>query len=139
LNDLNPYLEIARLIAASICGAISGALVAHKLAARREQDSGRAARKREFLVFMRAWRKEVDTAYNDYEAIYRLPGLFNSTIAAFCASAETIRCDYTGHRRKEIEERISAISRFSPNQNSRDKYEPFIKAMDEIVAYVDAA
>lgn len=127
------------MVAASICGAISGALVAHKLAARRERDSGRASRKRDFLVFMSAWRKEVDMAYNDYEPLYKIPALFNSTIAGFCASAETIRCDYTGHRRKEIESRISAISSFNPNQNSRDKYDPFIKAMDEIIAYVEAA
>jgi hypothetical protein len=137
MTDLDPYLEIARLVAASICGAISGALVAHKLAGRRERDSGRAARRREFLVFMRAWRKEVDMAYNHYDAVETIPGLFNSTVAGFCASAEAIRCDYTGHARKEIESRISAISGFSPNQNSRDKYEPFIKALDEIIAYVE--
>jgi hypothetical protein len=131
-------LEVIKLALAGIAGGLIGAKANDKLARSRDRESGIANRRREFLVFMRAWRKEVDMAYNDHEAIYKIPGLFGSTIAGFCASAETIRCDYTKGRRKEIESRIGAISSFSPHQNSRDKYEPFIKAIDEIIAYVDA-
>jgi len=58
VKDWNPYLEIARLVAASIVGALSGAFAAHKLTAHRERDSGMRTRRREFRAFITQFRSE---------------------------------------------------------------------------------
>jgi hypothetical protein len=60
MNDLNPYLEIARLVAASIVGALSGALVAHKLTVSRERASGRSNRRREFLGLVAEAKAQIE-------------------------------------------------------------------------------
>ena len=95
MSDINPYLEIGRLVAASVVGALSGAFAAHKLTASREKSSSKASRKREFLGFMRGWRVEFDRKYLEPGGFARKPSAFTDMVSSFVALADGLRDDFS--------------------------------------------
>jgi hypothetical protein len=140
LNAPNPYylaiFAIANLVAASICGALSGALVAHKLAVRRERASGIAARKRDFLSFMQAWKHEVariHRASNSAGFEHSIPA-FADGIALFRSQVEMIRGDFTKDRLHHLDALVSAVSKCDIHDNKKA-----VQTIDDVISYVDDA
>ncbi len=111
MSDINPYLEVARLVAASICGALSGALVAHKLTISREQDAEkRAARQKLVATILRLlldMQHEGDLTGLRYN---RKPEL-TSAIATFSVfQCQTVRDGLQAHLKKYEEIPPSALA-----------------------------
>ena len=61
MSDFNPYLEVARLVAASIVGALSGAFAAHILTSGRDK----ASKRRVFRDFIAALDDEFASEWRD--------------------------------------------------------------------------
>jgi hypothetical protein len=137
---IDALIHIAELIGAAIIGGLIVALVSHKLTLGRERTSGRAARKREFLAFMRAWRIEVDRTYLEVGGFARHPSSLTGSVSSFSAAAELIRGDFTGDSRKKFERLIAAVTSCNAsNFDNTESHRRLLKAFDDIIAYVDAA
>ena len=134
MNDINPFLEIARLVAASIAGALSGALAAHLFTASREKASGKTSRKRDFLAFMQAWRVEVERPYLVIGGFERRPSAFLDVISEFRAAAEMIRGDFTAKQRTRFDELVSIVDKCDCHN-----YAKTVERIDEVIAHVEAA
>lgn len=136
MSDFNPYLEIARLVAASIVGALSGAFVAHKLTASRERESGLRNRRREFRAFMVQFRSEAADRHhppNTFAEFYqnKVPNLRHA--------AAGITDDFSGDRRVEFERLVSIAAGFTGAQadNPQTGKKQILEAIDAIIQFVD--
>src|SRR5438552_11598349 len=97
---------IAALLAGSVGGAITGAIVAHFLAKRRDAtsrkhilDDLRKARRTSFLSSLRVWEGEVDrniSIIHPANVIINIAGQFDAKRAEFIGKAAELRPDYEG-------------------------------------------
>ena len=138
MSDYNPYylaaFAVANLVAASICGALSGALAAHKLTVRREKEFGRASRKRDFLIFMRTWRADFIQPRFGPGSENGAPGAFMGGVIPFEGYVTSIQDDFTGMSRIRFDEVVAQI----PKTYTHDE-KKILRAMDDIIEYVKNA
>ncbi len=90
-------------------------------------------RKRDFLSVMQAWRVEIDRWHHVVGGFERRPMVFLDGISGFRANVEMIRRDFTKDRRDRLDELVAIV----PKCNAHD-IEKVLKALDAVVAYVDA-
>jgi hypothetical protein len=90
------------------------------------------------MTFMRSWRKDAEGIVSRYDAIDHFPKWYIENIPGFCGFAETIRCDFTGERRKKFESFTSTISDSNwRTKGNPDEYKKWLKIVDEIIVFVD--
>jgi hypothetical protein len=98
-----------------------------------------AGRRRDFLAFMRSWRKDAEGIVLRYDAIYHFPKWYLEAIPGFCGFAETIRGDFTGERRKKFDAFTTTISDSNiRNAGNPEAYKKWLKIVDELIVFVDA-
>src|ERR1700676_1188915 len=102
--------EFIRLLFAGMAGGLLGAYIADKLTRKREKESGISTRKRDFLTFIKRWRKASENIISKHDAIFHFPAWFGENVPDFCGFAETIRGDFTNERRDKFDAFASTIS-----------------------------
>jgi len=89
MDELNQWIDLLRVIAAGVGGGLISTLAAHRFAIIRERNNGIAARKREFLTFMKSWRVEVCRTLW-YWGFQKDAATFMDNKSTYCALSEAI-------------------------------------------------
>jgi len=136
LSDLNPYLEIARLVAASIAGALSGAFAANKLTESRERESGRRNRKRDFRSFVVQFKSE---AVDRYHPPHSFATFYQNKVPNLRHAAATIADDFPRARRAEFDKLVSTAAAFTGAQagDGETGKQRIIDSLDAILGFLD--
>ena len=136
MEELNPYIDIGRLVAAGIIGGLIGAFTTHKLTAFREQVSGKRNRKRDFLAYMKQWRHEIDRWHMAECGRQRHTGEFYEGVSGFCVVAEMVRNDFSGNQRTRFDELTTTITSNGKLEYGY-KHDDLVKTIDEIIAIAE--
>jgi hypothetical protein len=140
MNEFDPWVELIRLVGAGIVGGLISAFVAHKLTISRERMSGQASRKREFLVFMKSWRVEIDRQYLESGGFVRNAASFTDMVSSYCGMAESIRKDFRGTERNQFDALHAAMTRcgaqnFNHGEQQRSQ---MLKAFGDLISFVNS-
>ncbi len=89
---------------------------------------------------MRTWRIEIDRKHF-LNSMYKWEkSSFTELVSAFRGTAETIRGDFAGDKRKEFEALIATVTSYDANNfNNEQEHQKLLKAIDEIIAIVEVA
>lgn len=120
--------DILCLIAAGIVGGLIASLAAHRLTLSREKASGKATRKRDFLAFMQAWRVEIDQLHMSKLGMVRHINAFFDLLPKFRSSAEMVRGDLVGRRKRRFDELIDAVQKYNGCDHNQ-----VLKMIDELI------
>jgi len=139
VSDLNPYLEIMPLIAASIAGALSGAFAANKLTESRERENERRNRKRKFRAFVVQFRSEAADRY--HPDIKHFVMFYRDKIPNLRHAAATIRDDFPRGQRAKFDKLVStAAAGFTGAQadGGGTGKQRIFESLDAILRFLDA-
>lgn len=139
---IQTLLATCEAIGAAILSGVLAVLITHRLAIDRDRIVGIETRKRAFLAFLASWRYEIGrkSLHPGGGGFERHESSFGDVIPRFIEEADFIKWDFTKRKRKQFEVLCAAItgSEYPSIYNQKD-YEKAIKAMDDIIAFVDDA
>jgi hypothetical protein len=133
---MNPYLELCRLILASIFGAVAGHFAAHRFTKARDKES----RRREFLAFLVPWRTAIDDSYRDFMTTAMDNSrpyyywVYQRGLTDFLAASELAKDACRNINRFELlTSRVAGLKEDHANEHAKTKT---LQALDELIAHV---
>ena len=135
-SDINPIIDIGRLVAAGVVGGLVATFAGHRLTVIREGKSGKAKRKTDFLAFMQQWRHEIDRFHLVIGGRERKKVAFYDGVSSFCIVAETIRNDFYGESKTRFVGLVNTITKHGKLEYGYN-HEELIKTIDEIMEMAD--
>ncbi len=142
MNNVNDILfEAIKLALAGIIGGLIGARANDKLARKREQDTGRDNRKRNFLSFLASWRSEISMPPNTRGMVFIDDcGIqaFLAGIHQFNAEKERVRNDYPDVAKfAQLVFRVSSLD-VGHAENQIKSRRVILEALDALIDFVKA-
>jgi len=116
---------------------VAVAILSDYLTRQRERQSGIVSRRREFIVFMWAWRMKMDVWYLNSGWEHHSSD-FHDFIPAYKANAELIHSDFVGDEKKQFEVLMEAITSRG-NRRYAYKHEEVLEAIEKLIAFVEAS
>lgn len=133
MNNFNQILlEAIKLALAGIAGGLIGARANDRFARIRDRDAGMANRRREFLVFMKSWRGDLERPRFGSGSEDAAPKIFLDGLLAWHGFVALICDDFTGESRIKFDELVAIV----PKCYVHDKNK-ILKAMNDVIAYVE--
>jgi gas vesicle protein len=126
----------AALLGGGIAGAITGAIVAHFLAKRRDSDNrkhlnilDKSARKRQFVAVVTKWRSQADRENTSATA-----NRFNDDVSVFASEAAKIMPDY-GH---DFETLITSVTEMKAGQiEQANCHQKLLEQLGKIIRFLE--
>jgi len=129
-------LEVARLVAAGIVGALTVSLFNHLFTRSRERQSGRDTRRREFGSFVAGFKSQAAEGY--YGGDHKIfVGMYRQTIPEMRRAAAAIEGDFRGERRAEFKRLVDAAIGIREGQADPGFRKRVSDSLDAILAFLD--
>jgi hypothetical protein len=137
VSETNQSLfELARLVGAGIVGGLIASFATHRFTLKRERDSGRRNRKRDFRAFVVQFRSEAADRYHPPQAF---PTFYQNKIPNLRHAAATIADDLPPKQRAEFDKLVSIAGGFTGAQagDGDTGKQRIIESLDAIVRFLD--
>ena len=134
MSDTNQVLfDLAKLVGAGVVGGLIVSYATHLFTLRRERDTGRRNRKREFRSFIIQFKAEANRYYSSQRAFEEF---YLTKVPLLHHAAANITGDFPRKRREEFDRLVNTASGIEdPNVPTFKKR--VVESVDAILAFID--